>query len=745
MGKQYTRREFIKISGLGLGGLALSGSIAKKVFSEDASWNAPALTGHREGKLKLTPTFCEICFWKCAGWVHTIDGEPYKITGNSEDPNCNGRLCPRGTGGLGAYLDNDRLRKPLMRTSVRGKQQFREVSWDEALNYVAEKMKEIAEKYGPESMALFTHGSGSTFFENLFKAYGSDTIAEPSFAQCRGPREVAYKATYGEGIKSPERIDLKNTKCLVLIGSHIGENMLNSQVQEFADAVGNGATIITVDPRFSVAASKSKYWLSIRPGTDIALLLAWINVIIEENLYDGDYVAKYTSGFAELKNAVKKYTPEWAYPITTIKPSQIRATAREMAWHKPATIIHPGRHMTWYGDDTQRGRAQAILAAILGTWGRRGGYYYPNKARVPKYPHPAYPEPRWTWRDLLGDDYPLASMAPTNVVRDATLPGKNKKHHVHGWLVNATNLITTMPEPQKTIEAIQQLDLMVAVDIMPAEITGWADVVLPECTYLERYDDLRISQNRVPTVALRSPAFKPRFETKPSWWIARELGLKLGLKKYFPYENIEEYLDYRLKKIGSSLAELKEKGMITLKDRHPLYFEDGIEPKFNTPSGKIELYSTILENYGFDPIPTYTHHEEPPEGYYRLIYGRAPMHSFSRTTNNPILMDLMDENVVWVNPLIAEMHGLKNGDYVTLVNQDDVRSNKIKVMVTERIRYDCVYIVHGFGHTDKRLKRGYKKGADDAALMTNVPVDPIMGGTGLRANFVTFERVKALA
>ncbi len=747
MARELSRREFIKISSLGLGALSLGGGLWRALANEFSASpeEAITLTGFSEGLVQRTPTVCEICFWQCAGWVHTIDGKPWKIVGNENDPNSNGRLCPRGTGGLGAYLDNDRLKTPLIRTEVRGKQTFREATWDEALDFVAQKMKKIAEKHGPDCIALFTHGSGGVFFKHLLRAFGSNNIAAPSYAQCRGPREEAYLLTYGEGIGSPERTDIRNTKCLVLIGSHLGENMHNGQVQEFADAVANGATVITVDPRYSVAASKSKYWLPIRPGTDLALLLAWIHVIIEEELYDKDFVQKYTYGFDQLKAEVKKYTPEWAYPITTIKPDVIRKTAREMAWHKPATLIHPGRHVTWYGDDTQRVRAGAILNALLGNWGRRGGFYYPNKADVPKYPYPPYPKFKRSWREAFADKYPLANLALANGICEATIPSASRDCSFKGWIVYGTNLMLTLPQPQKTIEAIQNLELLVAIDLMPAEITGWADVVLPECSYLERYDDLRILPGREPTIALRAPAFEPRFNSKPGWWIARELGLRLGLEKYFPWKDIEEYLETRLKAIGLSLKELKEKGVVKLPDRHPIYLDEGIEIEFDTPTGKIELYSTILESYGFDPIPKYTHHEEPPEGYYRLLYGRAPTHTFGRTTNNPLLTETMDENEVWIHTKVAKLHGIENGQYVVLVNQDGVRSNKIRAKVTERIRHDCVYMVHGFGHRDKRLKKAFLKGADDNALITRVNVDPIMGGTGMRVNFVTIEPAESAA
>ncbi len=748
--RTISRRKFINIGGLSLAGAAVGSSLFNLACEKSTNLGGrpiPELTGYTGNDSVKVPTICEICFWQCAGWVHTVNGQPWKITGNEIDPNCNGRFCPRGTGGIGAYLDNDRLKNPLIRTSDRGKQSFKEVSWDEALNYIAEKMQDLKKTYGPECTALFTHGSGGVFFKHLLKAYGSGNIAAPSYAQCRGPREEAFYLTYSEGIGSPERTDIRDTDCLVLIGSHLGENMHNTQVQEFADAVSKGASIITVDPRFSTAAGKSKYWLPIRPATDMALLLAWINVILEEKLYDIDYVGKYTSGLDKLKKSVKNNTPEWAYPITAIEPSLIRDTAREMASHKPSTIVHPGRHVTWYGDDTQRSRAIAILNALLGSWGRRGGFYYPNAAEVPGYPYPPYPKPEKSWSDAFPGLYPLAGTALANGICDATIPGvrgETEGCNFKGWIVYGTNLIHTLPDVKKTIEAIQNLELLVAIDLMPAEITGWADVVLPECSYLERYDDLRIAQGRESSVALRAPAFEPRFNSKPGWWIARELGLKLGLEQYFPWENVEEYLETRLTGIGSSLEDMRNKGVIKTDENFPIYFEDGIEPEFDTPSGKIELYSNTLAELGFDPIPKYVHHEQPQEGYYRLLYGRAPMHTFGRTSNNPVLTDLMVDNEVWINASIARAWDINNGEYVILINQDGVRSNKVRAKVTQKIRHDSVYMVHGFGHTDKRLRKAYKRGADDNALITKVMVDPIMGGTGMRGNFVTFEKIENL-
>ncbi|OGV07567.1 MAG: twin-arginine translocation signal domain-containing protein [Stygiobacter sp.] len=725
-----SRRKFLKITGFSVGAAAAATALSPMIKG------ANRINKEKVKGIQKIPTYCDICFWKCGTVAYLKDGELWKVEGHPNDPLSKGRLCPRGTGGIGAVSDPDRLRSPLIRTRERGEEVWKEVTWDEALGYIADKMQKIKTQYGPESVASFSHGIGGNFLKHTLKAYGAINFAAPSFAQCRGPRDVGFELTFGEAIGSPERTDIENAKCLVLIGSHLGENMHNTQVQEFANAVQNDASVIVVDPRFSVAASKAKYYLPIKPGTDIALLLAWMNVIVSEKLYDVDYVSKYGFGFEQFAAELSAYTPEWAYTETGIEPELIRASAREMAMHKPATLVHPGRHATWYGDDAQRSRAIALLNALLGSWGRKGGFFYPASYSLPGYPYPAYPTSTKEKLDNPGKKYPFASEEITTGIREATIT--EQPYPIKGWFIYATNLIHALPNQEETIKAIQNLDLMVVVDVIPSEIAGWADVVLPESVYLERYDDLHMSAFKETFIGIRQPVVESPADQKPNWWIAKKLAEKLGLGNYYPWNHVEDYLDHRLKAGGLSLEQLKKEGIIR-GPKPPIYFEDGIVPEFPTPSGKIEFYSLQLQEAGFDPVPKFKRPEQAPSGYYRLLFGRAPVHSFSRTQSNRILMDMMEENEVWVNQDVAEKWGLKNAQHVRLKNQDGVVSNKIKVKVTERIRTDCVYMVHGFGHNSKMLKGAFGKGASDAGLVTKYATDPLMGGTGMNVNFVTFE------
>ena len=263
-----------------------------------------------------------------------------------------------------------------------------------------------------------------------------------------------------------------------------------------------------------------------------------------------------------------------------------------------------------------------------------------------------------------------------------------------------------------------------------------------EATYLERYDELWACGHKTPYIALREPAIKPLYQTKPAWWMVRELGLRLGLENYFQWKTAQEYLNTRLSSIGLSLDKLRKQGGIALQKGKPYladYEKENSSP-FTTPSGKVELYSEALAKANFKPLPEYEPIAEPPAGYFRLLYGRSPVHTFARTQNTPVLNELFPENEVWINEGAAAQLGFKTGDHVWLENQDRKRSGPIKVKATQRIRKDAVYIVHGFGHNAPGMRLAHKKGASDTALQTRYKLDPISGGAGLHMNFVRLVR-----
>jgi thiosulfate reductase/polysulfide reductase chain A len=723
---KFSRRTFLKAAGTATAGLAAASALPDKLLS----WAEES--GDKDAR--FIPTFCELCFWNCGLIARVENKKVVKIDGNPLSLRGRGRLCGRGNAALGALYDPDRLKFPLINTGTRGQPVWKRATWDEALSLIAGKMNVIKEKYGPESMALIYHGTGAAFWKHLMHAYGSTLAAAPSFAQCRGPRDIGFVLTFGSDVGSPEYYDFSKSKYIVLLGSHLGENAHNSQVQDIVKGFSSGAKLTVVDPRLSNIASKAERWLPIKPATDLALLLAWIRIVIEEGLYDKEYIEKYATGFDELRAAVQQYTPAWAEAETSIDSNVIVDVAREMGKYAPNVCIGAGRYATWYGDDTQRCRAIAILNALLGTWGREGGYFFPTAAKVPEYPGlPAYPE--HVEVSKLDEAYQFAMLQTTTSIKQASITGQPRP--VKAWFVYGSNLMKSMPDKQETIKAIQNLDLMVTIDTMPMDIINYSDVVLPECTYMERYDNINVGKFKGEAeIALRQPTVEPMWESKPSWWITKELGNKLGLAEYFPWKDGEEYVARRCEAGGIDFGQLKRDGVIIRKGGAP-YITAENQPEFGTPSGKVELYSKQLAEKGFDPIPVYTKHPVPPSGYFRLLFGRSPLHTFSRTSNNFMLTDLQKENELWINTKKGRELGLKAGDRVTLVNQDGVTATgSIKVKLTQRLRNDAVYMYHGFGVHAKGMTRADNQGIADDDLITQSVIDPFMGATAMRGNFV---------
>ena len=548
----FSRRVFLGMSALA----ALSLFLARRAFRPIG--NALNRVGvpiawHLRGEVKTTYTTCDMCPWRCGVIVKSVNGQVVKIDGNPSDPKSRGMLCARGQAGPSFLYDPDRLKTPLIRTGERGSGEFREASWEEALDYVADKMLAIRDSHGEESIAFFGHTSGEFWFTDyLPQAWGSPNAAKPSSAICTSPREEAALLTVGRPIGGHEPVDWESIECITLIGTHIGEDSRNTVMQDFSAARARGASVITVDPRFSTAAMKSDHWLPIKPGTDTALLLAWIHVLIAEGLYDAQYIEQWATGFDELRTHAAEFTPEWAADITDLSADQIRTTAREMARHAPRAAIVPGRHVTWYGNDTQRMRAVYIVNALLGAWGQRGGLYLNKSPYIDSFPHPPF--------TVMGgaggcsvepgeesDELPLgptgkarADGARTKFLRGPTAIQEliepmisGDPYPIKGLIAYGVNLFHTLPNVPRTQEAIRNLDLFVAIDVLPQDHIAWADVVLPEATYLERYDELWSLSHKTPYIALREPAIEPMYNTKPGWWMARELGLRLGLDSFF--------------------------------------------------------------------------------------------------------------------------------------------------------------------------------------------------------------------
>jgi thiosulfate reductase/polysulfide reductase chain A len=587
------------------------------------------------------------------------------------------------------------------------------------------------QNHGPDALAYFPHGASAKYFKRLMHHLGSYVYSSPCFGQCRGPRDAGYKLTFGMNPGSVERADFEHAEAILLTGTHIGENAHTSHVRDFIQAVSRGAKLVVVDPRYSVAASKADLWLPIRPGTDIAFLLAVIRSIITEGSYDKAFVEHHCRGFEELKCSVAHATPEWAAAITDMPREKIREAARILAHARPRTLIHPGRFSAWYGNDTQRSRALAILTALLGAWGCEGGIFLPTPVKLGDLccERAQYSEA------ILPRRHPFTQEGyPFQDILDASLGDGD--YPVKLWFLYGSNVLHSMPSPERTARALKKLDFVFMVDILPSEPALYADVILPEATYLERYDvPLAMRHAKQPFIALRQPIVEPMYETRDPYWIARELAKRLGIEECLQCDRMEQAIDRQFAEIGTSLVEVARTGFVRGHQGKP-YFGAQRPMRFRTPSGKVELYSSQLAEEGLDPIPRYEPIPHAPAGYLRLVNGRSPYHSFTRTMNNAWLTEMNPVNPVWLNDKVARRLGIRDGEEVELENQVGIRVGPIPVKVTPGIRPEIVFLTHGWGQRAPALNVANGKGASDNCLMSAYAEDAATGATGLRVNFV---------
>jgi thiosulfate reductase/polysulfide reductase chain A len=726
-----SRRSFLKT--------AVGGSLGGAVALGSTIQEADAFSLLRKPEAPLAeaqiPSICELCFWKC-GLIADVRGNRIlELRGQTENPNAQGKLCGRGNAGAAFLTDKDRLRYPMRRVGRRGEGKFERIGWPTAYRIIANEFAKIKRQYGAQSLALFYHGSGGVFLRTMMLAYGCPNFAAPAYSQCKGSRDVGYKLTFGEVVPTPENLDFEHTQCMVLFGSHLGENAHNSQVQELVRAKARGAKLIVLDPRMSTVASKADMWLPIQVGTDVAIIMSWIHLLIAEKAYDHNFVANHTVGFDELSKHVTSMTPQWAAKESGISEQEIVEAYKLIKAARPSVVIHPGRHVTWYGEiDTQRARAQAIFTALLGAWWTKGGAYRQHRLSLPDFPGPDFPDlPAHV--DKAAKRFPFALEPTTNGIRDATLTGK--PYPIKGWFVFGTNLIQAVPDISETVAAIKKLDMIAVCDILPTEITKYADILLPEDIYLERYDDLHLGVGRRPFISLRQPVVQSPYDTRPAWRIAKELGTELGVGDFFAFSTFEQYLESRLKGSDISLDELKKKGTHFPAGDYPNYMDWSKSHKFRTPSGKVELYSRQLAEAGFEPLPVHKPLPEPPRGYFRMIYGRSALHSFGRTQNNPILFDLVPTNCLWMNPKCASALGFKHGAAVIIRNQRGDETGPLRVRVTERMPAKMVYLYHGFGHLSPGMSRACCVGGSDSHVIDQYVVDNISGATGMRVTYVS--------
>ncbi len=718
---KISRRDFVKLSGAAAGALTASHFVAPPVAQA-----AKSLIDDANGDGYIT-TMCEMCVWRCGVKAKIQNGRVVKLEGNPDHPHSKGKLCARGQSGLMNTYDPDRVLFPLVRVGQRGEGKFRRATWDEALDLVAQNMLKIKEKYGPEAMVFSsTHNLSQLQFENLLNGYGSPNYGTQR-SLCFNAMIVANLMTYG--VEEPGR-HYENLKYILLTGRNLTEAISTSETSDLVDAIARGAKVVYLDPRYTKTASKASEWCPIRPGTDLAFHLALLNVIINEERYDKEFVEKYTTGFEQLADTVQSYSPEWAAPITGIDTEVIRRIAREFSDARPNNLAHNGWRTSNFINSFATQRAITILNALMGNWdislyasaGEGGG-------GLGKPPQPPYPRISGLRLDGVPWKYPFVplKLGIFQQLREAILEGQ--PYQARGWFISRQNPVLSLPDRQRTLDAMGKLDFIAVVDILINDTAWFADVVLPEASYLERYDPLLTVGDKV---FLRQPVIEPQGEAKSALWIFKQLGERLGLGDFFQYNDEEDYIRQELAPLGYSLDQIRTHGFIQL----PKGEAEG-ELRWNTPSGKIEIYSSTLEQGNFDPLPNWEEAPIPKPGTFYLLTGKVGQHTQFGTQNNQLLHKYEDEPRLWMNPQAAEAAGLYDWDFVEVTSE--VGSIKIPLKVTEAIRSDCVYLTPGYGHLSKALTTAFGLGASSSVLHITF-IDPISGGQALSQTFVSVKK-----
>ena len=718
--KAISRREFLKLGSLSLGAVAASQFIAPQ-----AARAARLHTDDPNGDGYI-PTMCEMCVWRCGVRARVKDGRVVKLEGNPDNPHSKGKLCARGQSGLMNTYDPDRVLLPLVRAGKRGEGLFRKASWDEALDITAKGMLKVKERYGPEAMVFSsTHNLSQVQFENLLNGFGSPNYGTQR-SLCFNAMIVANLMTYG--MEEPGR-DYSQVKYIILTGRNLTEAISTSETGELMDALARGAKMVYIDPRFTKTASKATEWLPIRPGTDLAFHLALINVIISENRYNQQFVDSYTTGFDQLAASITSYTPEWAAPITGIDAEVIRRIAREFSDAAPYTLAHNGWRTSNFINSFPTERAITILNALVGNWGVT---MFPAAGEgvegLGKPPQPPYPRVSALRLDGVPWKYPFVPLkiGIFQQLRDAILEGQ--PYQAHGWFIARQNPVQSLPDRQRTLEAFGKMDFIAVVDIFPNDSAWFADVILPEASYLERYDPLLPLGDKA---WLRQPVIEPRGDGRSALMIYKELGERLGLGDYFQYKDEIDYLNQELAPLGATVEDISTQGYVELPAGETDLYQ------WSTPSGKIEIYSSTLEKGKFDPLPKWQEPPQPKPGTFYLLTGKVGQHTQFGTQNNQLLHKYQDDPRLWMNVEAAKNLGLKDGDLVQVTS--DVGQVKIAIQTTPAIRSDCVYLAPGFGHLSKGLRTAYGVGASDSVLHVTY-VDPISGGQALSQTFVSVKK-----
>ena len=693
---------------------------------------------------------CRGCHGGCGTLLHVDGGQLVKVVGDPESPMNRGRLCPIGLATLDLVYHPDRLKVPLRRTGERGEGKWARITWDEALDEIAGKLQAIIRDYGAESIALGT-GTGRhhiRWVSRFGNALGTPNWCEPGFAQCFHPRVNTSMLTLGDfpvcdytGEVPPE--------CIV----YWGHNPLNSGPDgetrfSVRDALKHNPKIIVVDPRRTRLAKRADVWLQLRPGTDDALALSLLHVLINEELYDKEFVARWTHGLEALAERVAAHTPEWAEPITWVPAETIRAAARLYARTKPS-MMEWGVAIEHTPNCIQTVRAVSMLPALTGNIDVPGGWVF-GMHGLGRFPSLIEALPAAASRRRLGADTFRMLGGAGAALPAAHIPTLLKAmregvpYPIKAFLIFGNNTLATYGNTKLVYESITKVDLLVAADLFMTPTTELADIVLPAAAWPELDEVAGLPTIAANVVFAQQKAVQIgecKADEEMFIELARKMDLAVGT------EDLHDVLDAMVMEgLGITFEELKTRGHVAIPMRYRKYEQNG----FNTPTGKIELYSTRMEELGYDPLPYY---EEPPESPlsqpaltadYPLVLttgGRTPVFFHSEHRQIARLRKVHPDPLVDIHPDTAATLGIADGEWVSIVT----RRGKIrqKAKLNPGIHPEVVNIEAAWWFPEEPgPEYGIWKSNANVLTDNTPPFDPAMGTYQLRAFLCRLEKIE---
>ncbi|MCX8032651.1 MAG: molybdopterin-dependent oxidoreductase [Thermoleophilia bacterium] len=713
-----------------------------------------------ETGIEIRKSICTICdpTTQCGLDCYVKDGRIIKVEGSREHPQNRGTLCAKGAAQRQWVYHKDRLLRPLKRVGPRGSGKMTPISWDEALSTVAENLLRLRDSYGPESVIFYCGypKHPRPFLKRLAHQFGSPNLCTES-STCFTAMAMAWQLVFGH-MGSP---DLPTTRCLVIWTSNPAHSRPLS-ARGIKEARDRGVKLIVVDPRLSPTAALADLHLRLRPGTDGALALAMAHVIIEEGLYDQEFVARWTRGFEEFRAYVAQFPPHTAETITGVPATLIAEAARLYATTRPAALMTSAAPVVQNTNGLQNQRAAICLVALTGNFDIPGGNVVAPSSWlevsgagfVTREHEFAQARPWSEMAPRIGADrFPLwaqlfdqaQSMAITEQLETDT------PYPLRGLVAFGLNH-RMWPDPPRLLRAMEKLEFIVDVDLFGTDTSKYADIVLPACSSVER-SELRAYPQRY--VVFTQPVIPPLGESRPDIDIIFALAARLGLvdpllnpsqstQDTLPgqaqpigapdyttaYENA---LDWILAPSGLALAELKKHpGGMAVPNPLPTEFKKYENYGFATPSGKAEFVSSLLEKFAdrtaHDPLPVYREPALSPVStpevavHYPLILGtgtRLPMFIHSRTFRLSWTRSLRPAAAADLHPHDAERLGIISGDLIEI--STPLEAIKVTANVTHMAYPGAVHMFHDYPE------------ADVNSLIPADYLDPISGFPGYKA------------